>query len=85
MRIKILVFSLFITFQYKAQHWLPIQHDTLKTISIKKHRDSVFKQKQHELIFTGIADYSSTSLGKDIAQKFFYGGEISDEMKQKSL
>lgn len=85
MRIKILVFSLFIAFQYKAQHWLPIQHDTLKTISIKKHRDSVFKQKQHELISTGIADYSSTSLGKDIAQKFFYGGEISDEMKQKSL
>ena len=54
-----------------SQSWLPIQHDTLV-------------DKKHEFILSGTADYASTSLHKSLTQKLFYGGEITDEVKDKS-
>ena len=82
-----LILICFFSYNLIAQHYLPIQHDTLVAFSIERiiNNTKIKKNKQNELIITGIADYSGTSLGKDIAQKFFYGGEISDSMKQKSL
>jgi hypothetical protein len=70
-----LFFTLFIflsCFIAEAQSWLPIQNDTLLN-------------RKHEIIFTGTADYASTSLHKTLTQKLFYGGEITDEIKDKSL
>ena len=52
-----------------CQFMIPIQQDT-----------ALF-QKNHELVFSGIADYQSTSIGKDITKSFFYGGFINDGMK----
>jgi hypothetical protein len=68
-----------------GQHWLPIQYDTTLNYTVKKSGVQIEKKKKNEIILTGIADYSGTSLGKDITQKIFYGGEITDSMKQKSL
>ena len=51
-----------------CQSMLPIQQDT-----------TLFKN--HELIISGVADYQSTSIGKDITKSFIYGGFITDEMK----
>lgn len=65
----IIVFCYFFS---SAQSWLPIQHDTLLN-------------KKHELIISGTADYASTSLHKSLTQKLFYGGEITDDIKEKSL
>jgi len=67
-----LIFFLLHSLLSNAQSWLPIQQDTLL-------------EKRHELIFTGTADYASTSLHKSLTQKLFYGGEITDEIKDKSL
>lgn len=70
---KITLFSFFFTFSLGySQSWLPIQHDTLL-------------EKKHEFIFSATADYGSTSLHKSLTQKLFYGGEITDQMKEKSL
>ena len=44
-------------------------------------QDTALFQKNHELVFSGIADYQSTSIGKDITKSFFYGGFINDGMK----
>lgn len=87
MKITLLLLSFIFSFSVVAQHWLPIQNDTIISYSIKKSPDNIQikKSKYHEIIVTGIADYSGTSLGKDIVQKFFYGGEITENMKQKSL
>jgi hypothetical protein len=68
-----------------GQHYLPVQYDSIFTYSVKKKGLIAEKKRKNEIILTGIADYSGTSLGKDIAQKFFYGGEITDFMKSKSL
>jgi hypothetical protein len=67
-----LIFFLLQGLLSNAQSWLPIQQDTLL-------------EKRHELIFSGTADYASTSLHKSLTQKLFYGGEITDEIKDKSL
>ena len=48
---------------------LPIQQDT-----------SLFK-RSNELVLSGVGDYQSTSIGKDITKSFFYGGFINDDMK----
>jgi hypothetical protein len=70
---KITLFSFFFTFFLGySQSWLPIQHDTLL-------------DKKHEFIFSATADYGSTSLHKSLTQKLFYGGEITDQIKEKSL
>lgn len=70
---KSLILSFFIcsVIQLFAQSWIPIHHDT------------IIESKQ-ELIFNGVADYSSTSLHKSLTQKLFYGGQITDEIKAKS-
>jgi hypothetical protein len=54
-----------------SQSWLPINHDTLLN-------------RKHEFILTGTADYASTSLRNSLTQKLFYGGEITNEIKDKS-
>ena len=70
---KLIFFTFFFTFYLGySQSWLPIQHDTLL-------------DKKHEFIFSGTADYGSTSLHKSLTQKLFYGGEITDDIKEKSL
>ena len=63
---------LFVIFLFKAQHWCPVQHDTL------------IKSK-NEIIFSGCANYSSTSLNNSLTQKLFYGGEITEAIKDKSF
>jgi hypothetical protein len=63
---------LFSVFLLKAQHWFPVQHDTL------------IKNK-HEIIFSGCANYSSTSLNNSLTKKLFYGGEITEAIKDKSF
>lgn len=69
----ILLFNfLFVVFLFKAQHWCPVQHDTL--IKIK-----------HEIIFSGCVNYSSTSLNNSLTKKLFYGGEITEAIKDKSF
>lgn len=71
MKSLILLFFICSVIQLFAQSWLPTHHDT------------IIESKQ-ELIFNGVADYSSTSLHKSLTQKLFYGGEITDEIKAKS-
>jgi len=55
-----------------TQSMLPLQQDT-----------TLFDYS-NEVIFSGVADYQSTSVGKDITKRFFYGGFIDDEMKGAS-
>lgn len=55
-----------------TQSMLPVQQDT-----------TLFDYSG-EVIFSGVADYQSTSIGKDITKRFFYGGFIDDEMKGAS-
>ena len=55
-----------------AQSMLPVQQDTTLFLH------------SNEVIFSGVADYQSTSVGKDITKSFFYGGFIDDEMKGAS-
>lgn len=70
---KITLFSFFFIYFFgSSQSWLPIQHDTVL-------------DKNHELVFSGVADYGSTSLNKSLTQKLLYGGEITDQIKEKSL
>ena len=47
------------------------------------YQDSLNNNKQY-FSFSGLADYQSTSIGKDIVQSFFYGGFVDTEMKQES-
>lgn len=52
-----------------SQLMLPVQQDT------------TLLKRSNELVFSGVADYQSTSIGKDITKSFFYGGFIDDAMK----
>ena len=38
----------------------------------------------HEISISGVGDYQSTSIGKDITRAFFYGGLIDESMKTTS-
>lgn len=67
-----LLLSIFCWQNVFCQLMIPIQQDT-----------ALF-QKNHELVFSGIADYQSTSIGKDITKSFFYGGFINDGMKDQT-
>lgn len=71
-RILIIIILLNLTHSLIAQYMLPVQQDTSK---------SAFN---NELTLNGIADYQSTSIGKDITKSFFYGGLIDEEMKTES-
>ena len=46
--------------------------------------DSSNGNEKQYFVFSGVADYQSTSIGKDITKSFFYGGLIDSEMKQRS-
>lgn len=72
MKKGILLFVLLVQMEVFGQHFLPIQHDTIKA-------------NHQEFSLTGIADISGTSIGTDIASKFLFGGDITTEMKDKSL
>ena len=52
-----------------SQLMLPVQQDT------------TLLKRSNELVFSGVADYQSTSIRKDITKSFFYGGFIDDGMK----
>ena len=67
--IKVVVFCMLTAPYMWCQMMLPNQQDT-----------SVFKNK-HEVLLSGIANYQSSSMGKDISKSFFYGGYIDDAMK----
>lgn len=54
-----------------SQQLLPVQHDTTH-----------FSQ---EIILTGNGEYSATSLRNDLVSKLFWGGEITESIKQSSL
>ena len=56
----------------RAQNMLPLLNDS-----------SIGNGKQY-FVFSGVADYQSTSIGKDITKSFFYGGLIDTEMKLRS-
>jgi hypothetical protein len=47
-------------------------------------KGSLIGKGQQYLIFSGVADYQSTSIGKDITKSFFYGGLIDGDMKKRS-
>ena len=52
-----------------SQLMLPVQQDT------------TLLKRSNELVVSCVADYQSTSIGKDITKSFFYGGFIDDGMK----
>ncbi len=54
-----------------TQQLLPIQHDT-----------NTYDQ---EFILSGVADYSATSIQKDLSSKFLLGGFISTDIKNNSF
>ncbi len=72
MKFKLLLLLLFTQISAFGQHFIPMNFDTL------------IEPKQ-EIILTGIVDASSSTLGFDIVNKFLFGGEITSEMKDKSL
>ena len=69
----LLFFIIFLSlYSLRSQNMLPID------------KDSLIGQGNQYLIFSGVAGYQSTSIGKDITKSFFYGGLIDSEMKQLS-
>jgi len=72
MKFKLLFLLLLAQISAFGQHFIPMNFDTL------------IEPKQ-EFILTGIGEASSTALGFDIANKFLFGGEITTDMKDKSL
>lgn len=58
-----------------AQQLLPIHYDTL-------YKEDSYK---HELIFSGLADYASTSLNNELSRKILFGGYINEGIKHNNL
>lgn len=54
-----------------SQQLLPVQHDTT--------------HYSQEIILTGNGEYSATSLRNELVSKLFWGGEITDPIKQSSF
>jgi len=54
-----------------SQHFLPIQYDTIV--------------HKFEVITTGVADFGSTAIERQFSRKLFYGGEITNEIKDASF
>ena len=71
-RLLFTLFSLTVTQAVMGQFMLPVHQDTSK-----------FKFN-NELTIIGVADYQSTSIGKDISRSLFYGGVIDEVMKDES-
>ena len=57
--------------------------ETLLSQSLMNYYDTL--QLNHELIIDGNIEYFSSSIEKDITSKFYRGGFISSEMKERSL
>ncbi len=72
MKFKLLLLLLLAQISAFGQHFIPMNFDTLV-------------EPKEELILTGIGEASSTALGFDLVNKFLFGGEITPEMKNKSL
>lgn len=68
MRLTILFIAL--SFLSRSQYLLPIQYDTL-----------VYK---YEAILSGVADYGSTSVENAFMNRFLFGGDISEEVKDRT-
>lgn len=47
-------------------------------------QDTNINACNHEMSFSGVVDFQSTSIGKDITKSFIYGGYIDDAMKLSS-
>ena len=56
----------------------------IRKVCFQLQQDTTLFDYSSEVIFSGVADYQSTSVGKDITKRFFYGGFIDDEMKGAS-
>jgi len=71
---KVLISILFLTNVLLAlsQSMMPIQQDTSVGVV------------GHEVYISSMADYQSTSVGKDITRSFLFGGFINQEMKESS-
>ncbi len=65
------IIFIFSALSVSGQAILPIQYDTII--------------HQHELIISGDADLSATSMSKSMFIPFVFGGGISNDMKDKSL
>jgi hypothetical protein len=72
-RLLIVFWTCVITSGY-AQHLLPVFHDSVVSDDIS-----------HEFIASGWAEHFSTALHKDLTNKLFYGGEITEESKSRSF
>lgn len=70
----VILLNLLCSFAYiaDAQNWLPTKHDTLPV-------------RSNTIIVEGNAQYLGTGISTDIAKSFFYGGVISQEIKEYSL
>lgn len=60
-----------LSFQVNGQFILPIIDDSIAP--------------KHEFIFTGLADYSSSSILNQLSDMLLYGGEITDKIKTASF
>jgi hypothetical protein len=67
---RLTLLFLVVGFFAKSQHLLPIQHDT-----------TVHK---FEALLTGVGDYGATSVENAFMNKFLFGGNITDEIKDQS-
>jgi hypothetical protein len=66
-----LLYFLFAVLAVQGQQFLPVQHDT--------------NQFNQEFILIGNFDLNATSIEKAISSKMFFGGEITDDLKNRSL
>lgn len=71
MKKLIFLFSIFTFHSVLSQHTMPVLMDT-----------NVIKG---EVVFTGIIDYSGTSIQNAMSDKFIYGGFIDESMKDASM
>ena len=67
---RLVLFFLALSFASRAQHLLPIQYDTLNY--------------KYEAIVGGVADFGSTSIENAFLNRFIFGGEISEEIKDRT-
>ncbi len=71
MRVKVILFFSLLTQYCISQQLLPIQYDTTFY--------------SHEIIFSGMGEYSSSSLKNEFTDKLINGGYITDQIKNASF
>jgi hypothetical protein len=67
----ILLFLVFFSLNSYAQVFLPVQFDS--------------NRYSHELIVTGLGEFSSSSIRNELSHKFFLGGTITEEIKDRTF